>query len=145
MVGQNKNTDWIIKHGCRTLLKQGNLQALSLFGSSPVKIEEYRLTLANDTVHFGQSVEFSFEASLAGKLPTNLRIEYAIDFMKSNGKTARKIFKISESSPSSGAIALKKAHKFVDYSTRKHYGGSHGVAILLNGQEVSHREFSLIK
>ncbi len=82
---------------------------------------------------------------MKGKLPENLRIEYAIDFMKSNGKTARKVFKISESTPKSAEIQHEKAHRFVDYSTRKHYGGIHGLAILVNGQEISHQEFCLIK
>ncbi len=144
-LGSHKNTNWIVKHGCRTLLKQGNRHALSLFGSSPVKIENSLLTLKDKDIHFGESLHFSFKVLMKGKLPENLRIEYAIDFMKSNGKTARKVFKISESTPKSANIQREKAHKFIDYSTRKHYGGSHGLAILLNGQEISHQEFRLIK
>ena len=29
--GKSKNTDWIIKHGCRTLLKQGNPEVMNIF------------------------------------------------------------------------------------------------------------------
>ena len=30
--GQSKEVDWVVKYGIRTLLKQGNTEALSLFG-----------------------------------------------------------------------------------------------------------------
>ena len=30
--GKNKHTDWIVRHGCRTLLKKGNRFVLELFG-----------------------------------------------------------------------------------------------------------------
>ena len=30
--GESKEVDWIIKHGCRTLLKQGNPEVMELFG-----------------------------------------------------------------------------------------------------------------
>lgn len=36
--GESKEVDWIIKHGCRTLLKQGNPEVMALFGLSTVKI-----------------------------------------------------------------------------------------------------------
>src|SRR5690349_16985177 len=33
--GRDANTDWIIKHGCRTLLKKGDVHALNLHGFNP--------------------------------------------------------------------------------------------------------------
>ena len=30
--GESQEIDWILKHGCRTLLKQGNAAAMELFG-----------------------------------------------------------------------------------------------------------------
>ncbi|MDQ6983540.1 MAG: DNA alkylation repair protein, partial [Ghiorsea sp.] len=39
-LGKNKDTDWLIKHACRTLLKQGNTEALALFGFTPARSEE---------------------------------------------------------------------------------------------------------
>ncbi|MEH6404107.1 MAG: hypothetical protein V7750_12080, partial [Sneathiella sp.] len=141
--GSDKNTDWIIKHGCRTLLKQGNIRALALFGSSPVEISDAALTLEKDHIDFGNSVEFTFQAILAGDLPETLRIEYAIDFMKANGKTSRKVFKISETKPSTVNLKIKKSHKFINYTTRKHYAGQHCVSIILNGQEFQRHPFML--
>lgn len=144
-LGSDENTDWIIKHGCRTLLKQGNTRALALFGSAAIKVDNPALTLQETNIPFGESVVFSFEAMIDGELPDNLRLEYAIHFMKSNGKTSRKVFKISEKKPVSNVIKLRKAHKFIDYTTRKHYGGKHGVTIIVNGIDVSNHDFLLLK
>lgn len=32
--GKNEYTNWIVKHGCRTLLKNGNRDALVIFGDA---------------------------------------------------------------------------------------------------------------
>jgi len=42
-----KNLDWIIKHSCRTLLKDGNNDILELFDSLPpsnIKIEDIKIS-----------------------------------------------------------------------------------------------------
>ncbi|OUR78953.1 hypothetical protein A9Q83_05975 [Alphaproteobacteria bacterium 46_93_T64] len=144
-LGTHVNTNWIVRHGLRTLLKQGEPRALAFFGASPIELQNSELELSHQNLDFGGSLTFNFDAQIVGKLPDNLRIEYAIDFMKSNGKCARKVFKISEIKPSKREISLKKFHKFIDYSTRKHYGGVHSVAVIVNGQEVIQKEFELIK
>ena len=35
--GESKEVDWIIKHGCRTLLKQGNPEVMELFGFDSIR------------------------------------------------------------------------------------------------------------
>ncbi len=135
------HTDWIVKHGCRTLLKQAHPEVMALFGAAPVEVKDAQLRLASDMVTFGDAVQFDFTAQLQEPLPDNMRIEYGIDYMKANGKLARKVFKISESAPKSTQIMVSKQHKFVPYSTRKHYAGKHQVAMLINGQEVACESF----
>lgn len=143
-IGKHKDTDWILKHGCRTLLKQGNVRALALFGSSPVRLASAALTLEKDQIDFGDSVHFTFHGSIEGALPDTLRIEYAIDFMKANGKTSQKVFKISEVTPKTKTIHVQKSHKFINYTTRKHYAGRHNVSVILNGQVVEQHSFTLV-
>ncbi|MEH6495671.1 MAG: DNA alkylation repair protein [Pseudomonas marincola] len=144
-LGSHATTNWIIKHGSRTLLKQGVPRALALFGASPVQLKGSTLTLSHENLNFGDTLSFQFEAEILGDLPENLRLEYGIDFMKSNGKQSRKIFKISEVKPQKREISVTKSHKFIDYSTRKHYGGAHNVALIVNGVEAAHHEFDLIR
>src|SRR5690606_35514298 len=40
--GTSKEVDWVIKHGCRTLLKQGNPDVMALFGFDTA-VKKYRI------------------------------------------------------------------------------------------------------
>ncbi len=140
---QNPNTNWILKHGLRGLLKAGNPRALALFGVAPVILKNATLKIQLEKLQLGQSQAFEFRAQISSTLPEKLRLEYAVDFRKANGSSSRKVFMISEKEPSSRDIHTVKSHKFIDYTTRKHYAGTHSITILVNGAEVLSRDFTL--
>ena len=131
--GKSKNTDWIVKHGCRTLLKQGNPKALAIFGFDDATcLEITDFSIDKTVVPRGENLTFSFE--ITAQTDTLVRLEYGVDFMKANGKQNRKIFQISETSMKKGQVKkYVKTHKFADLTTRKHYAGVHGIAIVVNG------------
>ena len=57
----NVQTDRIIKHACRSLLKQGDVKALALFGftdASHIKANKFELQSA---VSIGEKLHFSFK------------------------------------------------------------------------------------
>ncbi|MBE7636226.1 hypothetical protein GUA87_05180 [Sneathiella sp. P13V-1] len=142
-IGTHPNTDWILRHGLRTLLKASHPDALALFGMNPVQVENAVLTLENSEINLGEKQHFQFNANLIGPLPERLRIEYAVDFMKARGKTSRKVFMFREGEPDSSSINLAKSHNFTDFTTRKHYAGDHKISILVNGTEVASESFTL--
>nr|WP_277348870.1 DNA alkylation repair protein [Sneathiella limimaris] len=142
--GTHPNTDWILKHGLRTLLKQGNPNALALFGATPVEISTPELKLNRATIGIGETQDFSFTGMIKGTLPQKLRIEYAVDFVKFNGTTSRKVFMISEGLPKHGEILIRKSHRFTDFTTRKHYAGDHQISVLVNGVEITSANFQLL-
>lgn len=139
--GDNELTNWIVKHGCRTLLKKGNPEVLAIFGyHSPtaIKIENYKLE--SSTLNIGESITFSF--SLLTKQDAKIRIEYAVDYVKSNGNRNRKIFKISEITLiKDEAKDYIRHHSFKDVSVRKHYPGMHSITLIINGKEMGILEF----
>ena len=142
-LGKNMDTDRLVKHACRTLLKQGEPQILKVFGFKKphhIKITDF---VVQDAVYIGDKLNFSFnlltEESCLGKL----RIEYAIDFMKNNGRQKRKIFQISESENTRQQKEISKQHSFKLISTRKYYPGAHGLAIIVNGRELTNAMFQL--
>ena len=143
-IDSHPNTNWILKHGLRTLLKSGNSRALALFGAVPLALQNPTLSITHQSLSLGQSQEFNFSATITGSLPDRLRIEYAIDFRKATGKMSRKVFMGAERKPENKHIELKKSHRFIDYTTRKHYAGTHGLTILVNGAEICTTEFELI-
>ena len=141
--GKSELTDWIIKHGCRTLLKNGNRDVLAIFGYHDASsIDITNLTLGTKSISIGEDITFSF--TLLTTEATKIRLEYGVDYMKSNGKRNRKIFQISE-------ITLKdnqkkpytRKHSFADVSTRKHYPGTHSITLIVNGAERGTLDFEL--
>jgi len=141
--GKSMETDKLIRHACRSLLKRGNAKALQHFGLGEVKgVTVSELKLAKKKINMGSELRFSFSLEL--KKEAKLRLEYGIDYMKSNGKTNRKIFKISEGVFEKGTHTVSSKQVFKDFTTRKHYAGKHGIAIILNGKEVMSDGFLLV-
>ena len=141
--GKNKSTNWIVKHGCRTLLKKGNRDVLALFGyddTTSINLQDF--TLETTSISIGEDLTFSF--NILAKKATKTRLEYGIDYIKSNGKKSRKIFKISEVSlKENEKKSYMKKHSFADVSVRKHYPGIHSIAIIINGIEKDKLDFEL--
>lgn len=141
--GKHVHTDWIVKHGCRTLLKNGNREVLDIFGyhgAGTVEMTNFALDAAS--IALGESMGFSF--TISAKEATKVRLEYGIDYVKAGGKRSRKIFQISE-------ILLKesqkktytKSHPFTNLSTRAHYPGRHSITLIVNGVEQGTLDFEL--
>ncbi|HSZ25731.1 MAG TPA: DNA alkylation repair protein [Cytophagaceae bacterium] len=140
--GVSNDTDWIIRHGCRTLLKKGNKNALTHFGLTETKgISITELKTGKKKISIGNELPFSF--LLTVKKKANLRLEYGIDYVKANGKTSRKIFKLREGAFEKGGYAFSKKQSFQNFTTRKHYPGKHSVAIIVNGEEKATVSFAL--
>jgi len=141
--GKNEDTDRIIKHGCRTLLKKGNEHALNLHGFDPLsKARIQSLTLPKKMIRIGDHLNFGFNFISKEKRPTNFRLEYAIDYLTASGKTSRKVFKISENNFDPGKpISIQRKQSFKDFTTRKHFKGKHYLTILANGKKLAKEEF----
>ena len=141
--GKNEHTDWIIKHGCRTLLKKGNRDVLGIFGFADVDsvdIENFSLDAAS--ICIGEDLLFSFQ--IEARRETKVRLEYGIDYVKANGMRSRKIFKISELSlKEHQKKSYSKKHSFAEVSSRKHYPGIHSVTLIVNGVEKGTLNFEV--
>ncbi len=142
----NINTNWILKHGARTLLKQGNQKALQHFGVKENKLIKVSLfNLKNNQIKIGNNLEFSFQLVNNSLKPTNIRIEYAIYFKISNNKHNKKVFKISERKINSNEkLFFNKKHSFKPLSTRRYYEGQHFIALIVNGKEFDKQKFNCI-
>lgn len=144
--GLSKDTDWIVRHGCRTLLKKAHPSTYELFGlNGAAACTISNLKLNEKQLKIGERLRFSFDLKAETK-PLKLRLEYAIYYAKAAGKQSRKIFQIAENVYQPEKLyAFKKEQRFQDFTTRKHYPGKHKVAIVVNGQELAAKEFSLIQ
>lgn len=143
---QSENTDWIIRHGLRTLLKQGNKTALEMFGHHDTEgLSVNALTLLKNRIIIGEELKFSFlvENNLEKVVPA--RIEFAIDYMKANGSSSRKVFHVSGTPLKAGKTAFKRRISLADLTTRKHHPGKHRLHVLVNGEALASGDFVLAR
>ncbi len=145
-VGNTENTDWIIKHACRTMLKAGNSRAMLLFGfGDPKNISVKKFELDKKRLAIGKNVQFSFTLQVVTKKACKIRLEYIVHFAKASSKITKKVFKITEKSYAPGRYVVNKKHSFADMSTRKHHPGEHRLMIVVNGVEKAQETLTLTK
>jgi 3-methyladenine DNA glycosylase AlkC len=142
--GKHKHTDWIIKQACRALLKKGNQQALLLFGYKDAQsIEMKDFKLDKDCISIGDSIHFSFTITSKTEIP--VRVEYAIDYVKSKGQRSKKVFMISTLKMNPNETKnFSKAQSFKELTTRKHYKGTHTLSIIINGIVKASLDFDIV-
>ena len=141
---QSKELDWLRKHALRGLVKAGHPDAMICLGYRPDVVVDLSLfSIRPDTLARGDTVEISLNATVPNDAP--LIIDYVIDFVKANGHTAPKVFKMKVLDAKAGKpIHLKKKHHFKDTATTfKLYPGPHQVHLQINGRIVATQPFAL--
>jgi 3-methyladenine DNA glycosylase AlkC len=134
--GKSKETDAIIKHGARTLLKQGHPEILKIYGLDATHIVFAGFEVLTPKVKMGDSVEFSFAIENKDSQPQTVRLEYGMYYMKAKGQLAKKVFKISEKVYQPGEkAAIVRKQSFKAITTRVFYPGEHQLSIIINGEE----------
>lgn len=136
---------WTVKHGLRTLIKQGHAGALAVLGFSGgegVEVQALKLAPAAPTI--GQSAELSLRLQNGEATAVNLVVDYALQRTLANGKKGEKVFKLRTLSlePAETAEITARLH-FKQLSTRTYYPGEHAVRVLINGRIASELEFDL--
>lgn len=144
--GHSKATDWIIKHGCRTLLKQGHPDIFKFYdlkSSDHLLLQNFKLE--NHNVKEGSEIQFSFTIQNNDSITHELRLEYAMYYKRQSATLSKKVFKISEKilQPNESLSVVKK-QSFKPITTRKYYLGTHQIGIIINGIEKGVLEFELI-
>ncbi|MCC6459206.1 MAG: DNA alkylation repair protein [Saprospiraceae bacterium] len=143
--GVSAETDWVVRHACRGLLKKGHAGALAQFGFEQgvagVAVENL---LADAAVRIGERFRFSCGVRNTGAVAQKIRLEYGIDYLTGSGKVSRKVFKIKEMHlPAGAAEPVERQQRFEDLTTRKHFPGPHRLRLLVNGAELAALDFEV--
>ncbi|REA63263.1 DNA alkylation repair protein [Dyadobacter luteus] len=142
--GQSKETDAIIRHGARTLLKQGNAAILDYYGLTANNISMSAIELESSEIRVGENLSFSFTVQNESAIARTIRLEYAIYYMKANGLLSKKVFKISERSYAAlERSTIGRKQSFRPITTRTFYSGLHKLSLIVNGEEKTIIEFRL--
>ena len=143
----DKNTAWIVRRACRSLIKQGHPDVFEIFGFTPnPKVTVKGLKLTPSKLKIGGDLTIGFEIVSSAKKEQRLAVDYRVEFQSASGKPSSKVFKLSEKSiAAGGTLPLQKKHSFVPATTRKLFPGEHKVEIIINGKSAGTKTFMLTK
>jgi len=141
---ETKEMDFIISHALRTLVKQGNSDALAMLGyvqNPPIEVKD--VTLKNNSVQVGEALEF--EVEIIALDDAMLMVDYIVHFQTKVGKLSPKVHKLKKLELVKGkSMTLKKKHLFkANMSTRTLYAGDHLLEVQVNGSIVYSKSFTL--
>ena len=139
------NTQWVIKHACRSLIKSGKPEVFPLLGFTKLpKLSLSELTLKDNKLTLGDRLSFSIQLTSTSASKQKLAVDFVIYHMKANGQLSPKVFKLKEVTLNAKeTVSLAKQHTMKAISTRKYYSGVHKVAIQVNGKERATKDFTL--
>lgn len=143
--GRFPHRRWVAEHALRSLTKAGHLGALSVLGFG----ERARVELLTPSVWppqpaIGRSVELAFSLRNPEPMEQNLRVDLGVHYVKANGLTRLKVFKLKVVRLAPGATeAFRKKLSLAQMSTRVHYPGLHLVTVWVNGRPEPLGEFHL--
>ncbi|MFT2111086.1 DNA alkylation repair protein [Marinomonas sp. 2405UD68-3] len=153
------DVQWVINHATRTLVKQGHPAVFALLGYTDKPMVVSTLVVTEALIKLGESLNFELsltDSSLlnetlsdlsSASVSTNTQtfvVDYAIHFVKANGASSAKVFKLKNVTLKQGqTLLINKAHGIKPITTRKYYPGEHKVEILINGLSVASQSFHL--
>jgi len=146
----SKERLWLIRHALRTLFKRGNKDALELMGYLKPEVADVKVELKLDSVKIGDFLNFS--VSFTSLKDQKLMVDYAVYYMKANGKQRAKVFKMGiKNARKDEKIVYNKKHSFREMSTRKremstrkHHKGVHSIEVIINGYTFESKKFVLL-
>lgn len=134
----------LVRHACRTLIKQGHSATLSALGYEKPKVALRQLKILTPVVSFGDVLKFSIELQSMAASNQNLIIDFAVHHCKANGKTVPKVFKWKVLTLKAGErVMAERKHPIKPVTTRTYYPGTHRVEIMVNGKSLGSASFEL--
>ncbi len=135
----------LVRHGLRTLIKQGHPGALRVLGYGPESaVRLARVHVEPATVPIGEKVRIRVDLHNPSEDEQGALVDLIVHFVKANGSTSPKVFKGAERMLEAGSEAqIKKTISIAQHSTRTHYPGTHRVEVQLNGIVYPGPEFEV--
>jgi len=142
----NKHTAWIAKHALRSLIKQGDVRALTVIGAgAKAEVELLDVRVEPAVVRLGEAITLSFTVKSVVAHEQRLVIDYAIEYVKANGGVSRKVFKLKTLGLAGfGEEVVRRNQVIKDFTTRKHFAGRHGVQVMVNGEVLGSAAFEVL-
>jgi 3-methyladenine DNA glycosylase AlkC len=139
------HTAWIARHALRSLVKKGDAGALKIVGaddSADVALED--LSVSPQRLRIGGEIAIAFRLRSTSARAQKLVVDYAVHYVKKNGSTSPKVFKLKNLTLAAGEGApFAKRRAVRDFTTRVHHAGRHRVDVRVNGRTLGGADFEL--
>jgi 3-methyladenine DNA glycosylase AlkC len=137
----------LVRHALRSAIKRGEAGALDVLGyGHETKLAIENVSIKPAKVRIGESVVVAFDLVNTEKKAQGVLVDFAIHFVKSNGSSSAKVFKLKTAELAPGeSIRFSKKVSLQEMTTRKHYAGEHRVDVILNGSAHAVGSFILSK
>lgn len=138
-------TPALVRHGLRTLLKQGHPGALALLGFAPAAVEVDGPQLDDPRVPWGGDLRFTAVLRNTGAERASLAIDYVVHHRRANGALSPKVFKLATRDLDPGEeTVIRRRHSFRAITTRRYYPGGQAIALQVNGVTTPLVPFELL-
>lgn len=143
--GASKNRKRLVRHGCRSLIKQGHSGTLQALGYGEPEICLISMKLRKQIVKMGESVEVGVELQSTSLKSQPLIVDYVLHHQRANGTLSLKTFKWkSIELQAGGTLEITKKNSFRKVTTRKYYEGLHRIELQVNGKRFGVVDFDLV-
>ncbi len=143
--GASEERKKLIRHACRTLIKNGHKKTLEVLGFKTPKIKQASIDILTPEVVFGDALQFTLSLCSDFNQDQALMIDYIIHHQKANGTTSPKVFKWRMTTlPANKMLSSTKKHAIKEITTRVYYPGVHTVEVMVNGVSVGAADFQLL-
>lgn len=136
----DRNGKRLIRHGLRTLVKQGHPEALRVLGYDPdTSAEVTKVSIEPGSMRIGEKVRIEVELTNATDRVVGVLLDLRLHFVKANGSSNPKVFKGAEHQiQPRQSVLTGKTISVKQHTTRTHYPGTHRVDVVINGavQEI---------
>jgi hypothetical protein len=86
------------------------------------------------SLRLGSEIRFSFDIESSARDAQTLVVDYAVHFIKANGGSRAKVFKLKRITlEAKGSASFEGKISFAQMTTRRHYPGRHRIEVLVNG------------
>jgi len=142
--GGNEHRSWVIRHGLRSLVKDGQPGALAVIGFGPPKELSAALSIRPRQIEIGDQIELTARIETAAANAQDLIVDYAVHYVRKSGKSSSKVFKWTTTRlPAAGSVTLNKRHPMKLTTVRALYPGVHRVELQINGVRMAEASFRL--
>jgi 3-methyladenine DNA glycosylase AlkC len=130
------HTRQLVRHALRSLVKRGHRGALSVLGvGARPRVTVRGARLSAKVVHIGGELRFSFTLQSEVARAQDLVVDYVVHFVKANGASRPKVFKLKRIRlEAKGSALFEGKVSLAQLSTRRHYAGRHRIEVAINGE-----------